>query len=1056
MAAAYRHSWRRAADWPLPPPSREEAGLGCYGSGCPDRGASRANHGTDGGGATVSPTNQDPQARAAAEPRRQPPPPRCPVPPPRFHPVRVRVCVSSFPAVPEPRPCPSPPTHPHPGRRRPAVLLWATVCLGATVAVDRSNFKTCEQSGFCRRQRGLQPGNSPYRALLESLQLGPDAARLQLVNEVTKVPLLLELWGLRGNVSRIRIKELNPLRPRFEVPDVLVEEPPVERLAVTGRDEGSLELSLGPAGHRLLVTEKPFRMDLLQGRELLCSVNARGLLFFEHLRRRRDSDTATETTTEEGAAAAEGQEEGAGGTEDAGNQNEKPTEATAEAAEEPGSWEETFKTHTDTKPNGPTSVGLDFSLPGFEHVYGIPEHADNLRLRTTEGGDPYRLYNLDVFQYELYNPMALYGSVPLLLAHSARRTLGIFWLNAAETWVDISSNTAGKTLFGKLLDYMQGGGEMPQTDVRWMSESGIIDVFLLLGPTPTAVAGQYAALTGTQALPPLFALGYHQSRWNYNDEEDVAAVERGFEEHAVPCDVIWLDIEHADGKRYFTWDPSKFPQPRAMLERLAAKKRKMVSIVDPHIKVDSGYRIHNELRSRGFYVKTKDGNDYEGWCWPGSAAYPDFTNPEMRAWWASMFAYDQYEGSTENLFTWNDMNEPSVFSGPEVTMQKDAVHHGGWEHRDLHNLYGLYVQMATAEGQIQRSDGQRRPFVLSRAFFAGSQRYGAVWTGDNMAEWEHLKISIPMCLSFGLAGLSFCGADVGGFFKNPETELLVRWYQAGAFQPFFRAHAHLDTVRREPWLFGEENMALIRAAIRQRYALLPFWYTAFYHSHRHGLPVMRPLWMEYPEDVTTFAIDDQYLIDRALLVHPVTEQGARGVQVYLPGKGEVWYDVVSHQKHHAPQMLYVPVTMSSVPVFQRGGTVVPRQERVRRSTECMRGDPFTLYVALSPQGTAEGDLFLDDGQSFDYETKARYLHRQFTFTGNTLTASSADPRGSFNTSVWLERVVILGAGKPAAVILRPADGPETRLDFQHDAESSVLTLRKPGVRIGDDWAIVLR
>uniref|UniRef100_A0A672URV7 Glucosidase II alpha subunit n=1 Tax=Strigops habroptila TaxID=2489341 RepID=A0A672URV7_STRHB len=343
-----------------------------------------------------------------------------------------------------------------PGRQRPAALLCAALCLGAALAVDRSNFKTCEQSGFCRRQRGLSPGHSPYRALLESLQLGPDAARIQLINEATKVPLLLELWGLQGNMTRIRIKELNPLRPRFEVPDVLVAEPPVERLAVTGRDEGSLELSLGPAGHRLLVTEKPFRMDLLQGRELLCSVNARGLLFFEHLRQQE-------------GAAAEGQEEAAGGTE--------------EAAEEPGSWEETFKTHTDTKPNGPTSVGLDFSLPGFEHVYGIPEHAESLRLRTTEGGDPYRLYNLDVFQYELYNPMALYGSVPLLLAHSARRTLGIFWLNAAETWVDISSNT--------------GGGETPQTDVRWMSESGVIDVFLLLGPAPAAVTGQYATLTGT-------------------------------------------------------------------------------------------------------------------------------------------------------------------------------------------------------------------------------------------------------------------------------------------------------------------------------------------------------------------------------------------------------------------------------------------------------------------------------------------------------------------------------------------------------------------------------
>uniref|UniRef100_A0A8D0L6C6 Neutral alpha-glucosidase AB n=1 Tax=Sphenodon punctatus TaxID=8508 RepID=A0A8D0L6C6_SPHPU len=701
----------------------------------------------------------------------------------------------------------------------------------------------------------------------------------------------------------------------------------------------------------------------------------------------------------------------------------------------------------------PASVGLDFSFPGVEHVYGIPEHADSLRLRTTEGGDPYRLFNLDVFQYELYNPMALYGSVPVMLAHNPQRTLGIFWLNAAETWVDITSNTAGKTLFGKMLDYMQGGGETPQTDVHWMSESGIIDVFLLLGPSPNDVFRQYTSLTGTQALPPLFALAYHQSRWNYNDEDDVAGVDNGFDEHDIPYDVIWLDIEHADGKRYFTWDSNKFPRPREMLQRLAAKKRKMVSIVDPHIKVDSGYRVHNEIRSRGFYIKTKDGSDYEGWCWPGSAGYPDFTNPEMRAWWASMFAYDQYEGSLDNLYTWNDMNEPSVFNGPEVTIHKDAVHHGGWENRDLHNLYGFYVQMATAEGQVQRSRGAERPFVLTRAFFAGSQRYGAVWTGDNAAEWDHVKISIPMCLSLGLVGISFCGADIGGFFKNPESELLVRWYQVGAYQPFFRAHAHLDTVRREPWLFGDENKGLIRAAIRQRYALLPYWYTVFYRSYRTGQPVMRPLWVEYPQDVATFSIDDQYLIGDALLVHPVTEEGARGVQIYLPGKGEVWYDVGTQQKHHAPQTFYMAVTMSSIPVFQRGGSIVVRKERVRRSSECMRSDPYTLYVALSPQGTAQGDLFIDDGHTFNLESKAQYLHRRFSFSGNTLTASSADPKGSFESPAWIERVVILGAGKPAAVFLKET---ETRLGFQHEAETSVLTLRKPGINIGADWSISLR
>uniref|UniRef100_A0A8C0JBH5 Glucosidase II alpha subunit n=1 Tax=Chelonoidis abingdonii TaxID=106734 RepID=A0A8C0JBH5_CHEAB len=891
-----------------------------------------------------------------------------------------------------------------------AALVWMALCLAAAFAVDRSNFKTCEQSSFCKRQRSVKPGSSPYRALLESLQLSQDSMKLQLVNEVNKVPLLLELYGLQGNMTRIKINELSPLHPRYEVPDVLVRNPPTTWLTVTGRDENSVELSLGDSGHKLILTGKPFRMDLLQGRELVLSVNPRGLLHFEHLRHRKDS-FSDKVSSSVGSL-----------------------------------WDKIKKLQRYHDPliPGPTSVGLDFSLPGFEHVYGIPEHADNLRLRTTEGGDPYRLYNLDVFQYELYNPMALYGSVPLLLAHNTQRTLGIFWLNAAETWVDISSNTAGKTLFGKMLDYMQGGGETPQTDVRWMSESGIIDVFLLLGPAPTDVFRQYTALTGTQALPPLFAVAYHQSRWNYNDEEDVAAVDDGFDTHDIPCDVIWLDIEHADGKRYFTWDPNKFPQPRNMLGRLAAKRRKMVSIVDPHIKVDSGYRVHNEIRSRGFYVKTKDGSDYEGWCWPGSSGYPDFTNPEMRAWWASMFSYDQYEGSMENLYIWNDMNEPSVFNGPEVTMYKDALHQGGWEHRDLHNLYGFYVVRGTGDCSVLTP-------------FSGAHHLtGAVWTGDNAAEWDHMKISIPMCLSLALTGISFCGADVGGFFKNPDAELLVRWYQVGAYQPFYRTHAHLDTVRREPWLFGEENKALIRAAIRQRYALLPYWYTTFYHSYRSGQPVMRPLWVEYPDDITTFSIDDQFLIGNALLVHPVTEQGAHGVQVYLPGKGQVWYDVHSHQKHHAPQTLYVPVTLSSIPVYQRGGSIVPRKERVRRSSDCMYHDPYTLYVALSPQGTAEGELFIDDGHTYNFESKAQYLHRHFSFASNTLTARSADSKGIFESPAWIERVVILGAGKPAAVFLRQPGMAETRLDFQHEPETSVLTLRKPGVNIGADWSISLR
>ncbi|XP_069036386.1 neutral alpha-glucosidase AB isoform X2 [Lepisosteus oculatus] len=932
-----------------------------------------------------------------------------------------------------------------------AGLTLSALCLQQVQAVDRSNFKTCEQSSFCKRQRAVQPGQSPYRALLDTLQLSDSRLSLQLLNEHNKVKLLLELYGLQGNMTRIKINELKPLRPRFEVPDVLIRDPPAYPLTVVSRDDHGLVLSLGGPDQRLILSAHPFRLDIMEGPELLLSVNSRGLLVFEHLRQRKDTDARKEEEEE----GAESQDAGAQPAGEKAADGEAETKQQQQEEDQQGMWEETFKTHSDAKPHGPSSISLDFSLPGVEHVYGIPEHGDSLRLKNTDGGDPYRLYNLDVFQYELHNPMALYGSVPVLLAHSARRTLGLFWLNAAETWVDIGSNTAGKTVFGKMLDYVQGASETPQTEVRWISESGIIDAFVMLGPRPADVFAQYASLTGTQALPPLFALAYHQCRWNYNDQEDVAAVDAGFDEHDIPYDFIWLDIEHTDGKRYFTWDPNKFPAPKDMLQALQAKKRKMVAIVDPHIKVDSGYKIHNEIRSKGFYTKNKDGGDYEGWCWPGNAGYPDFTNPEMRSWWANMFAYDQYEGSMENLYTWNDMNEPSVFNGPEVTMHKDALH-GTWEHRDLHNLYGLYVQMATAEGQIRRSGGVERPFVLTRAFFAGSQRLGAVWTGDNAAEWDHLKISIPMCLSLGLVGISFCGADVGGFFKAPSSELLVRWYQTGAYQPFFRAHAHLDTPRREPWLFGDENMRLIREAVRQRYTLLPYWYTLFYSAYRTGQPAMRPLWVEYPDDVATFAMDDQFLLGRDLLVHPVTDEGARGVTAYLPGKGQVWYDVHTFQKHSGGQHLYIPVTLSSIPVFQRGGSIVPRKNRVRRSSSCMTSDPYTLYVALSPEGEAEGELFVDDEHTFRFESEHQFIHRRFVFARGTLSSQNADPSGHFSSDSWVERVVILGASRPSVALLLIPDGSQSPLEFDFEERASVLTLRKPAVNVAADWTILLR
>ena len=375
-----------------------------------------------------------------------------------------------------------------------------------------------------------------------------------------------------------------------------------------------------------------------------------------------------------------------------------------------GMWEEKFGSHIDSKPYGPMSVGADITFPASKHLFGLPEHASSTQLKGTTGEgshyrEPYRLYNLDVFEYELDETMALYGEVPLIVSQSKTSgTVGVFWFNPTETFVDV-----------------QDQNDKMGSKTHWISESGVIDLFILPGPNPKTLYQQYASLTGRMPLPPMWSLGYHQCRWNYRDEADVYQVHEKFEELDYPYDVLWLDIEHTDGKRYFTWDKSLFPNPIPMQEKLNSQGRKMVTIIDPHIKRDDNYYIHKTATSKGLYIKDKDGKkDYDGWCWPGSSSYLDFTNEKVRNWWSKQFGYNKYIGSTPSLFTWNDMNEPSVFNGPEVSMQKDLRNLNGVEHREWHNLYGILFQRATSEGLIRRnSDENIRPFVLSRSFFAG-------------------------------------------------------------------------------------------------------------------------------------------------------------------------------------------------------------------------------------------------------------------------------------------------------------------------------------------------
>ncbi|CAG4975279.1 unnamed protein product [Colias eurytheme] len=912
------------------------------------------------------------------------------------------------------------------------LFLIAVLAINSTLGVDRNNFKTCEQSGFCKRLRALKPEKSQYSLNIDSVFVHGNVLSAEIVTintEGEKKNILwhyaLRLSALVDGTFRVEIDEADPLYPRYRTQLALNGEPKGDELKLLSNEAGKLTLK-NSQGHKVVITAEPLKLEFLdKNGETAVVLNENAQLFVEPLRVRRSDD-----------------EEG----------NE---------VEDEGAWSENFKSHHDSKPRGNEAVSLDIGFPDADQVYGIPEHTDNFHLKTTTSGEPYRLYNLDVFEFELDSRMALYGAIPVMYAHGSKRTVGVFWHNSAETWTDVV-NYADGTVVASLVSLVTGS-QNRRVDARFMSESGIVDLFVMMGDTPTDVFRQYTALTGPAPLPPKFSLSYHQSRWNYVDEADVRSVDEGFDQHDIPLDVIWLDIEYTDGKKYFTWDPIKFSTPTEMVSNLTAKGRKMVVIIDPHIKREAGYFLHEDATEQGLYVKDKDGKDYDGWCWPGSSSYLDFFNPAAHKYYAERFLFENFPGTSKDVHLWNDMNEPSVFSGPEITMPKDCRHYkppqdgqdgiaAFWEHRHVHNEYGLSHIRASHQGMVQRTDGKYRPFILSRSVFAGTQRYAAVWTGDNMAEWGFLAASITMCLSLASAGVSFCGSDVGGFFKYPEAELMTRWYQAGAFQPFMRAHSHIETKRREPWLYDATTVARIRDAVRRRYALLDFWYTLFYEHSIDGAPVMRPLFQHYPKEQDTYTIDDAYLLGDKLLIRPVVEPGVSSVKVYLPGieSRTLWYDVDTFQPHRANGYINQEVTMAKIPVYQRGGSIIPRKERVRRSSPLMENDPYTFVVTLDDNNTASGTLYIDDGETYEYKNN-KYIYAKITYEPTSMKYTITN--GSYATRTWLERIVIAGIKSPPKSAKLIQNGRATPLQMTIHRGNDVLVVRKPAAQMSADWEI---
>ncbi|AYU77935.1 GANAB / alpha glucosidase II subunit [Leishmania donovani] len=683
---------------------------------------------------------------------------------------------------------------------------------------------------------------------------------------------------------------------------------------------------------------------------------------------------------------------------------------------------------------------VNFTFPAAQTMYGLAEHAADLPLR---GGNVYEMYNTDTFQYSVNSTEALYGVIPFIMAYAPKSTCGVLFLNPSETNVGVSADSAAPSC-------------------QWKPEVGAIDIFFLPGPTPTKVQQQHAALTGATVMPPYFSLGLHQCRWNYLNTKDCLSVDEGFDTHNMPYDVLWLDIEHTDKKKYFTWDPYTFPDPKALTDALASKGRKLVTVRDPHVKRDEGYYVHNEAQKGGYYVKDASGEDYVGKCWPGSSSWPDFFNTRTRVWYSQFFHDDRYPGGSRDIHTWVDMNEPSVFGGERGTMPKTAVHsldNGHTvEHRFVHNAYSFYSVQAVHKGMLEAggpNTAPERPFILTRSFFSGSQRYAAMWTGDNMARWDHLENSIPELLSLSISNYPFCGCDIGGFFFDPEEELFVRWMQAGVFVPFYRAHSHLDTKRREPWTFSAEAQSLVRSALALRYAMLPYLYTTFYHAHTEGNTIMRPLFYEFPRQSELREVQNTYLFGPSILVRPVVKPSVTEVTVPLP-KEALWYNYFSGEL--AVGQHTMPVDKDTIPMFLRGGHIVPMKLRLRRSSFAARLDPFTLFVALNAQGNSYGDLYIDDGTTYDYK-KGAFVHRAFSYSNQVLQNSaypnSPGTSGLYNAVNAVERVVIYGyVGKVSKAVLNTrVDETEVATPLEFEQLGQTVVVRKPSVLVAADWII---
>lgn len=541
-----------------------------------------------------------------------------------------------------------------------------------------------------------------------------------------------------------------------------------------------------------------------------------------------------------------------------------------------------------------------------------------------------------------------YKTIPFYVALKEEATYGIFFDNSFRSYFDMGKEMGDRIFFGAI------GGQ--------------IQYYFIPGENIKEVVKNYTALTGRMEMPPLWSLGYQQCRFSYFSQEEVRELVKTFEEKDIPLDVVYLDIDYMDGFRVMTFKTPNFDDAAGLIGDLKEKGIRTITIIDPGVKVDEEYDVFKRGKEGNHFTKKLDGEMFIGAVWPGDSAFPDFSNNDCREWWKSELKKFISEHGMDGI--WNDMNEPCVFNNDHKTMLETCLHNsdnGVIEHKEFHNRYGFEMSRCSKEAQEELHPNERG-FSMTRATYAGGQRYSSVWTGDNMSLWSQMRMSISMNANLGISGFSFVGNDVSGFGLDSSEELFIRWMEMGPFIPIFRNHSNMYTRRQEPWAFGPRAEKIAKKSIELRYELLPYIYDLYYISHKEGLPIFRPMIMEYEKDMNLLNMREQFMLGENMIVAPVLYEGERSKTVYLP-KGS-WFNYFTMEKLQGGKWYKLPCELDEILVFVKEGAIIPTYNKKFRN---VKERPKNILLKVFGEN-AKGFHYNDDGHTMEYlEGKYTYM-----------------------------------------------------------------------------------